>query len=451
MISIPNFINQVQQGNIDPVRNIHKVLEEAKKIDQNYNYFTTISEELAIKQAEQLKKNPKGKLAGLPISVKDAICVKDVESAAGSRILKGYNPPFNATIIEKIIKEGGIIIGKTTQDEFGFGAFSVNTEKIPKNPFNKERTTGGSSGGSAGVTQRLDMPHISLGESTGGSIAEPSAFCGVAGLTPTYGLVSRYGLIDYSSSMDKIGPIAQEPRDTFLLLDVIKGKDKKDPTTVNQEKKSPEIKKVAIIKEALDACSPEIARLITSKIENYDTVSLPNTIKFSLAAYYFIGTAEASSNLAKFCGLRYGKTEQLQGTFSEYFTKVRSKQFQKESKRRIILGTFARMAGFRNAYYVKAMKVRTLLINEYQKAFKKYDVLISPTTPTIAPKFEEIEKMTPLENYKMDILTVGPNLAGLPHISINAGSVQQMPVGIMAIANHLEEQKLKEISQKIKR
>ncbi|MFH1592438.1 MAG: amidase family protein [Candidatus Woesearchaeota archaeon] len=449
-LTILEFVKKVQNKEIDILEHTHKVLEQTKKINKEYNYFTTISEELALQQAKQLKKNPKGRLAGLPISVKDSICVKDVESTAGSRMLSGYYPPFNATVIENAIKQGAIIIGKTTQDEFGFGVFSTNTQKIPKNPFNKERTAGGSSGGCAGFTQKAEFPHLSIAESTGGSIAVPAAFCGVAGLTPTYGLVSRYGLIDYASSLDKIGAMAQDPEDAFILLNTIKGYDEKDSTSLKaKESNNKEVKKIAFVEETLDI-NKEFTNLIEKRIGNYDTVSIPSIKKYALPAYHIIAFSEASTNLAKFTGLRYGATEKIENYYNEYFPKIRSKYFEKETKRRIILGTFTRMAGFREDYYIKAMRVRTLIINEYQRALKDYDILISPTTLTTALKFSEIEKLTPLQQYQMDLLTVAPNLAGLPHLSMNIGSINQLPVGMMATANHLNEAKLLKFAQIVK-
>ncbi len=446
MDSVQDFVKQVQKKEIDIVEHTHKILEKTKKIDKNYNYFTTISENLALQQAQKLKKDPKGKLAGIAISVKDSICVKNVESRAGSKILQGYIPPFNATVIEKVIKEGAIIIGKTTQDEFGFGTFAVNTDKIPKNPFNKEHTTGGSSGGCAGMTQQAEFPHLSLAESTGGSIAVPASFCGITGLTPTYGLVSRYGLIDYASSLDKIGPMSQNPEDAFFLLDIIKGKDPKDATSTEftpKEKNKKELK-IGIIKEAIEIVPKEIKERINEKIKNKKFISLKETMKYALATYQLIAYAEASTNLARYTGIKYGITENIEGDYNEYFTKIRSKYFQKESKRRIIIGTFARMAGFKDAYFTRAMQTRTLIINEFQRAFQEYDILICPSTIGTAPRFDEIKKLTPLQHTKMDMLTVGPNLAGLPHISINVGSINQLPVGLMAIANHFQEDKLKQ-------
>ena len=353
-------------------------------------------------------------------------------------------------------KEGGLVIGKTSQDEFGFGSFNVNVGlgmKIPLNPFDKERACGGSSGGSAGITNKASFRHISLAESTGGSIVCPASFCGVAGLCPTYGRVSRYGLMDYSNSLDKIGPMAKNVEDIALMMEVIAGFDKNESTSLNVavEKYTDflgkDIKKlkIGIIKEAFGkGTDKEITKMILDKISglNYDEISLPLTNKYGVYTYYLIAMCEASTNLAKYCGMRYGIHEKLEGNFNEYFSKVRSHNFNEESKRRIIIGTFARMAGYRDAYYIKAMQLRTKIIEEYKKLFKKYDVLISPTMPVVAPRFKEIEKLTPLQMYMMDILTVGPNLAGLPHLTIPVGFKDEMPVGMMFIGDHLAEGKI---------
>lgn len=415
-------------------------MKELESINKGYNYFNTICKDI-----EEQKKKSKGKLKGLLISVKDCICVKNVESRAGSRILNGYKPLFDATVIEKIKDEGGIIIGKTSQDEFGFGSFSTNTDNIPKNPFDKTRACGGSSGGAAGITAKLGN-HVALAESTGGSIACPAAFCGVYGFTPTYGVVSRYGLIDYGNSLDKIGLMAKNLKDIKKVFEIIEGYDEKDSTSLNLKlNKDNKTKKVAVIKESLNM-NPEIKKIFLDYLKknypDYEEISLPITAKYGLSCYYLIAMAESSTNLAKYCGMRYGSSLDLNGNFDEYFSKVRTKFFGKETKRRIMLGTFTRMAGYRDAYYLKAAKVRTLIINEYKKAFKKYDLLISPTMPVVAPKFSEIDKLTPLENYMMDILTVGPNLAGLPHLNIPIGFVDKMPVGMMLIADQLNDFKL---------
>lgn len=450
-MKISNFVKDIRAGKIDAVANIKKIINEAEEVNKEYNYFNIICKKEAIEQAEKLKKNPKGKLAGLPISIKDNICVKYVETTAGSMILKNYKPLFNATVIERLAEEGAVVIGKTSQDEFGFGGFNINVgldKKIPKNPINKERVTGGSSGGCAGFTSITKFAHVSIAESTGGSIVNPAAFCGIIGLCPTYGLISRYGLIDYANSLDKIGIMAKNIEDIELVLDVVKGHDKKDSTSLDIELKGSKIKKIGIIKEAMNA-DKEINKIIMDKIKElgikYEEVPMPLVSEYGIAVYYLIAVSEASTNLAKFSGMRYGYEEKLEGEFNEYFSKVRNDAFGREAKRRIILGTFARMAGFRNQYYLKAMKARTLIINEYKKAFEKYDLLVSPTMPIIAPKFSELKNLTPLQNYMMDILTVGPNLAGLPHITINAGYKEKMPVGIMFIGDHLAEKNLIEI------
>lgn len=439
-----DFIKNVQAGRVDPLQNAKDILREAKSLNDSFHYFLNFSDELALEQA----KNPKGKLAGLPISVKDCLCVKDVESKAGSAILRNYKPLFNATAVQRVIDEGAIIIGKTSQDEFGFGTFNTNVGvgfPIPKNPFDPSRVTGGSSGGSAGFTQKTTYPHVAIAESTGGSIVAPAAFCGVYGLCPTYGVVSRYGLMDYANSLDKIGLMSRDIASLKLVFDVMKGYDKNDSTSVKAEELDYSIKKVGIIKESLNV-SQDVRDLVIKKIKSlgFDPVevSLPLTAKYGIATYYLIAMAETSTNLAKYCGLRYGLHGELDGSYNEYFSSVRSEGFGKEAKRRVLVGTFVRMAGYRDQYYLKAMKVRTKIIEEYKKVFESVDILFSPTMPILPPTFDESEKLSPLENYMMDVLTVGPNLAGLPHLNIPAGFVNGLPVGLLAIAPHFGEQKL---------
>lgn len=464
---IEEFTKKVKNKEINIVEHIKDVITEAKKINEEYNYFNLISEEQAISQAKELAKNPKGKLSGVAVTLKDAICAKNIETKAGSKILSGYEPVFDSTVTQRIKAEGGIIIGKTTQDEFGFGTFNVNTDNIPLNPFDKKRACGGSSGGSGGITKKATFPHISLGESTGGSIVNPASLCGVFGLCPTYARVSRYGLVDYANSLDKIGPIAKSTKDLAIVLDVICGHDEKDSTTLTTNKDDylsyldKDIKglKVGVIKEGFSEhidekvkskCSQAVEKLKTLGADAKE-VSTPLTIEYGLPAYYMISTSEASTNLAKLCGIRYGEVEKLEGNFNEYFSKVRSNNFGKESKRRIILGTFARMSGYRNAYYIKSAKIRTMVINEYKKLFKSYDVLVCPTVPFLPPTFADIEKMTPLQNYLADLLTIGPNLAGLPHINVTAGFSKDLPVGMTIIADHLNEGKLLQIAKEFEK
>ncbi len=476
-MSINEFIQKIKTREIDIVEHTKKVIEECRKINNEYGYFNVISEELALKQAGDIRKKifSEGKkffhdkkLLGVAVSVKDSICVKGVESTAGSRILKGYKPLFNATVVEKAISEGAIIIGKTSQDEFGFGSFSIYSGfKVPKNPIDKERSCGGSSGGAAGIAKKAPFPHIALGESTGGSIAEPASFCDVFGICPTYGRVSRHGLIDFANSMDKIGALGKTCHETALLHEVICGYDENDSTSLKIEnesyasrlKKPIKGMKIGIIKESFGSgVEREVEKNVYSAINELEEegakteeISLELPVKYGLSAYYVIGTCEASTNLAKYCGMRYGASEKLEGSFDEYFTKVRSANFGEEAKRRIIMGTFARMSGFRDAYYIKAMKVRSLMISEYKKAFKKYDALASPTVAILPPKFSEIEMLTPLQNYMMDTMLVGPNVCGLPHLSVPVGYEKNLPVGMLLVGDHLQEGKLLQIGSVFER
>ncbi len=437
--------------------NLEKVLEKSKSIQKKFSPFITLPEKL-----ESNKK--KGSLSGFVISVKDNICTKGMQTTAGSKILSGYNPPFNATCVERVLDAGGTILGKTAMDEFGFGTFSVNCAyEIPKNPLDTERSCGGSSGGAACITTVADFSHVALAESTGGSISCPAAFTGTVGLTPTYGLVSRWGLIDYANSLDKIGCIGKSVHDVALLLSVIAGNDSRDSTSLNVPKQDytkflkKDIKgmKIGIPKEYFEGVDEKITKVVWNAIKKleslgatYKEVSLPHT-KYSLSAYYIIAVSEASTNLAKYAGLRYGLHQELKGNFDEYFSSVRSNGFGEEAKRRIILGTFARMAGYRDAYYLKALKVRTKVIEDFKKAFKQFDVLAAPTMPVVAPRFDEIEKLSPIQVYMMDVLTVAPNLAGIPMISVPAGKVGNLPVGLHLMGNHLQEGKVIQVAQSI--
>jgi len=448
-MNIKEFVKKVQSAEIDVVEHTKKVLAELEKINKEHHYINTISTDLALAQARAVKKNPKGKLAGLPITVKDGICVKGVQSGAGSAILKGYKPLFDATVVKNLVDEGAIIVGKTAQDEFGFGGFCINVGKgfeIPTHPFDKERVTGGSSGGSAGITAKMTLKHVSLGESTGGSIESPAALCGVVGVCPTYGTVSRYGLIDYGNSLDKIGPMTKTVEDAEYLLSFMQSHDKKDSTSVKTKSPNKKIKKAGIIRALVKSSDKNVQkvfaeaekRLVDAGIEVVD-VKLPVTTDYAMQTYYILGLSEASTNLAKYCGMRYGAFKPLKGNFNEYFSTVRSEMLGEEAKRRIILGTFARMAGYRDAFYIKAAKVRRKIIEEFKKQFEDCQVLLSPTVPFVAPKREDLEKLTPLQLYAMDATTVGPNLAGIPHMSVPIGKSDGLSVGAMVMSDHYFE------------
>jgi len=444
---VKEHIEKIKSGKISLDEFISEIKKKIEKIQSEYSPFITI-------KIENLEK--KGILSGVPISVKDNICTQGLQSTAGSKILEGYIPPFDATCVKKVKDQGPVIIGKTAQDEFGFGNFSVNSFVIPKNPWDKNRVCGGSSGGAACLTALADFPHIAIAESTGGSISCPAAFCGVVGITPTYGRVSRFGLIDYANSLDKIGTIGKTVYDTALLLSVISGYDTLDSTSlevVDEDftkycKENSKIK-IAVPKEyfgdGVDSKIKDWVWKAIKKLESlgakYQEVSLPQTA-YALPSYYLIAMAEASTNLAKFCGMRYGFHSELKGNFEEYFSQVRKVGFGEEAKRRIILGTYARMAGFRDAYYLKALKVRSLVIQDFRRIFKKFDVIAAPTMPVIAPRFDEVEKLEPIEAYMMDVLTAAPNLAGIPMISLPCGFVNDLPVGLHLMADHLQEKKI---------
>lgn len=444
---VKEHLEKIKSGKISLDEFIADVKKKIEKIQSEYSPFITVKIE---------KPEKKGKLFGIPISVKDNICTKGLQSTAGSKILEGYIPPFDATCVEKSKDQGSMVIGKTAQDEFGFGSFSVNSFVIPKNPFDKNRVCGGSSGGAACLTQLADFPHIAIAESTGGSISCPASFCGVAGITPTYGRVSRWGLIDYANSLDKIGTMGKTVYDAALLLSVISGHDSLDSTSleVKSEDFTKYLKenfkiKIAVPKEYFgEGVNEKVKDFVWKSIKKledegakYKEVSLPNTA-YALPSYYLIAMAEASTNLAKFCGMRYGFHSELKGNFDEYFSQVREKAFGEEAKRRIILGTFARMAGFRDAYYLKALQVRTKIIEDFKKVFNKFDVIIAPTMPVLPPRFDEVGKLEPIEVYMMDILTVAPNLAGIPMISLPCGSINGLPVGLHIMADHLQEGKI---------
>ncbi len=454
-ISVKQFLEESKAGNINYEDFLGQLKAELQKLQKKYDLFQCIGD---MKGAAS-----QPSLFGLPVSVKDNICTKGMQSSAGSKILEGYTPPFDATCVSRVKKESGLIIGKTNQDEFGFGTFSVNSAYgIPKNPLDPTRTCGGSSGGAAGLAAALEMPHVALAESTGGSISCPAAFCNSVGLTPTYGLVSRYGLIDYANSLDKIGPVGKSVYDVALMLSIIAGHDTRDSTSIAKThydytthlgKNNLKGTKIAVPREYFMNVEKGVGKSVSKAIDALEElgascreISLPST-KYALSSYYVIATSEASTNLARYCGLRYGLGIELSGNYNEYFSRVRSAGFGDEAKRRIILGTFARMSGYRKAYYLKAMQVRTLIINEFKSAFKKFDIIAAPTMPMLPPKFTEIRRLKPAETYQMDVLTVPPNLAGIPMISLPCAEM----TGLHLMANHGEEAKLLETADAFER
>lgn len=425
-------------------------LDRIAEVEDKVEGYITLTEENAIKKAEEIdKKIADGEklspLAGIPMAIKDNICTKDVKTTCASKMLYNFEPPYSATASLKL--SDSVMLGKTNMDEFAMGSSTENSYfKKTKNPFNLEHVPGGSSGGSAAVVS-ADEAIFALGSDTGGSIRQPASFCGVVGMKPTYGRVSRYGLVAFASSLDQIGPFTKDVRDCAIVLDAICGKDEKDATSFETKETfmsalTGDVKgmKIGIPKEYIgEGISAETKEKILSAAKVFESMgaeveecSLPMT-PYALAAYYMISSAEASSNLARYDGIRFGfRAEGCKGLEEVYF-KTRSEGFGKEVKRRIMLGTFVLSSGYYDAYYKKAQKMRTLIRDDFKKAFEKYDLLLSPTAPDTAWKFGE-KSSDPIEMYAADICTVSINIAGLPAMSMPCGLDKNgLPIGLQLI------------------
>ena len=434
-------------------------LQNIEEKEDDIKAFVTILKDEALKQAEEVQGKIdegeiKGEFAGIPIGIKDNICTKGVKTTCSSKMLENFVSPYDATVMEKINKENMIMLGKLNMDEFAMGGSTEYSYfKKTKNPWNLNKVPGGSSGGSAAAVAANMVPWA-LGSDTGGSIRQPASFCGVVGLKPTYGLVSRYGLVAFASSLDQIGPITKDVKDSAILLNIIAGHDDKDSTSANQEKidyvkaLKNDVKglKIGVPKEFFgEGINEEVKASLDKAIEMYKELGAEveecslDIAKYSLAAYYIIACAEASSNLGRFDGIRYTYRTKEFGNLKELYKKTRSEGFGPEVKRRIILGTYVLSSGYYDAYYKKAQKVRTLVMNEFKKAFEKYDVLLTPTSPTVA--FDIGSKSNnPLEMYLADICTVSVNIAGLPGISIPCGLDKEgMPIGMQLIGKRFDE------------
>lgn len=438
---------------------IQDVFEQIDKVDDLIKAFLVLTREEALKQAKEIDIKVKNgeklpPLAGVAVAIKDIIATQGTETTCGSKILKGFVPPYNATVINKLKKAGAIVIGKTNMDEFAMGSSTENSAFFPThNPWDLKRVPGGSSGGSTAAVA-ADMTVIALGTDTGGSVRQPASLCGMVGLKPTYGRVSRYGLVAYASSLDQIGPITKDVTDCALLMKVISGHDNMDSTSVNLEVpdylKSCQagIKdlKIGVPKEYfIEGIDPEVKDALDKALKIFEKLgakieeaSLPHT-EYSLPTYYLIATAEASSNLARYDGVQYGYRTEDYKDLSSMYQKTRSEGFGSEVKRRIMLGTYALSTGYYDAYYLKAQKVRTLIKEDFDKVFSKYDILVTPTSPT--PAFKLNEKVSdPLTMYLSDIYTVPINLAGIPAISLNCGySKGNLPIGLQIIGKHFSE------------
>ena len=428
--------------------------------EKDVQAFVTVLKDEANKKAEEIQSKIdngeiKGELAGIPIGIKDNICTKGIKTTCSSKMLESFVSPYDATVMEKINNENMIDLGKLNMDEFAMGSSTEHSYfKKTKNPWNLNKVPGGSSGGSAAAVASNMVPWA-LGSDTGGSIRLPASFCGVVGLKPTYGLVSRYGLIAYASSLDQIGTITKDVKDAAMLLNVIAGHDERDTTSINKEKVDylkalkNDVKglKIGVPKEFFgEGINEEVKQALQQAIETYKELGAKveefslDIAKYSLASYYIIACAEASSNLGRFDGIRYTYRTKEFKNLKEIYKKSRSEGFGPEVKRRIILGTYVLSSGYYDAYYKKAQQVRTLVMKEFNKGFEKYDVILTPTSPTVA--FDIGSKSSnPLEMYLADICTVSVNIAGLPGISIPCGVDKSgMPIGMQLIGNKFCEE-----------
>ncbi|MBF0985806.1 MAG: Asp-tRNA(Asn)/Glu-tRNA(Gln) amidotransferase subunit GatA [Clostridiales bacterium] len=443
---------------MEKVKNKETTIEEITKAyadrinekEPEVNAFVSTRLDEAIAES----KNPE---AGIPIGIKDNICTKGIKTTCSSKMLENFVSPYDATVITKIKEKNMPILGKLNMDEFAMGSSTENSSfKITRNPWNLNKVPGGSSGGSAAAVAANLVPWA-LGSDTGGSIREPASFCGIVGLKPTYGLVSRSGLVAFASSLDQIGPMTKDVEDSALLLNIIAGHDENDSTSVKKEKidytknlkNSIQGMKIGVPKEFFgEGINPEVKKSLENSIEEYkklgaivEECSL-DVSESSLAAYYIIACAEASSNLGRFDGIRYGYRAKDYKNLKELFVKSRTEGFGKEVKRRIILGTYVLSSGYYDAFYKKAQKVRTYVKNKFDECFKKYDVLLTPVAPTTA--FDIGSKTNnPLEMYLADICTVSINIASVPAISIPCGvDSNNMPIGMQLIGNRFQEEKI---------
>jgi aspartyl-tRNA(Asn)/glutamyl-tRNA(Gln) amidotransferase subunit A len=452
--AIAEIAQKVRSGELKAVDLVKKSLSKIEEVN-DYDAIISTLEERALKRAEKIDKNPKGKLAGVPFIAKDNFLTLGGKTTAASNILKPFEAPYQATAIEMLEHEGAICVAKANLDAFAHGSSTENSDFFTtKNPHDKTRVPGGSSGGSA-ASVILDIAPFALGSDTGGSIRLPAAFCGAVGYKPTYGLVSRSGVVAMASSTDVIGPLTKTVEDAAEVLDVMSGKDKLDSTTIDKDedgysKLEGELsgKKIGVVKEYFEeGLEPGVKKAMNEAMDKLkkagatlEEISMPS-LPLALAVYYIICPAEVSSNLARYDGQRFGFSDPVAKNLDESYLLSRSNGFGAEAKRRIMIGAHVLSSGFYDAYYKKAQTVRTKIINEFEEAFKKYDFLLGPTCPGVAFKIGE-KANDPLQMYLTDIMTVAANISGNPAISVPAGLSEGLPVGLQLIAPHRADREL---------
>ena len=456
------IIKLLKRRDISVEEVVRAQFKRIEEVEERIRSFIFLDKEGALNEAATWDKKLPGTkeippLCGIPVAIKDNICIKNGKATCASRILENFHSPYSATVIDRVKKAGCIIIGKTNMDEFAMGSSTENSAfRITRNPWNLKTIPGGSSGGSAAAVASGEVP-LALGSDTGGSIRQPAALCGIVGMKPTYGRVSRYGLIAFASSLDQIGPLTKDVTDCALLLKVISGKDDKDSTSVDRPVPEyldyliPDLKGIRVglpkeyfvagIENEVGESVHRAAMVLKDLNAEVEETSLPHT-EYAVATYYLIATAEASSNLARYDGVGYGHRTCEQTDMIDMYKKTRKEGFGDEVKRRIMLGTYVLSRGYYEDYYGKALRVRTLIKQDFEKAFEKFDVLVTPTSPTVAFKVgERIDD--PLQMYLSDIFTISANLAGIPGISIPCGfGRDDLPIGLQILGKPFQEETL---------
>jgi len=461
-LTVHEMCDLIRSKKVSVVELTQSLLDRINAVDAKIESYITVLGDEALNRAKKVQERiDKGEavspLAGIPMALKDNICTKNVKTTCASKMLNNFIPPYDATVSKKLYNEDTVLLGKLNMDEFAMGSSTENSYfKITRNPWNVERVPGGSSGGSA-ASVAAGMTGFALGSDTGGSIRQPASFCGIVGMKPTYGAVSRFGLVAFASSMDQIGPLTKDVTDCAIVLNAITGYDPMDSTSANI--KYPDYSKalindvkgirIGIPKEYIaEETNPEVKKAVLDAAETLrklgaqlEEFSLPLT-EYAIPAYYLISSAEASSNLARYDGIKYGYRAEKYTDLLDLYIQTRSEGFGVEVKRRILLGTYALSSGYYDAYYKKALQVRTLIKNAFNEAFAKYDVLLGPTAPTTAYKIGE-KKDNPLEMYLEDIYTVSVNIAGLPGLTIPCGfDISNLPIGLQLIGKPFDESTL---------
>ena len=460
-LTLKEVSEKLSKKEITSVELTNEILNRVNEVEPKVDSFLTITSELALKQAKDIdEKRAKGEklslLAGVPMAVKDNICTDGIKTTCASKILENFVPPYNATVVDKLFNSGAVMIGKTNMDEFAMGSTTESSAfKKTKNPWDIERIPGGSSGGSASAVAS-GQAYYSLGSDTGGSVKQPASMCGLVGLRPTYGRISRYGLIAFGSSLDQVGIFTKSAMDCALVLNEIAGKDEMDGTSANVEvndytknlNKSIKNLRIGIPKEYFgEGIDSDVKNAVLSGVEvlkslgaKVKEVSLPHT-EYAIAAYYVFALSEASSNLSRFDGIRFGHRASEYDSLEELYIKSRTEGFGDEVKRRIMIGTYALSAGYYDAYYKKSLQVRTLIKHDFVKAFNDVDIIIAPTAPNVAFKLGE-KTDDPLAMYMEDACTIPSCTAGLPGLSIPCGFKNGLPIGMQLIGNYFDENTL---------